>query len=70
MKNNYIYDYIDAFEKVLSVGHQYHYSTTMIERMISYSSFFWQIEKDNRGHSPIINDKTLIKEIYKDKGVK
>lgn len=50
-------------ERILSVGYQYNCSTSAIERAISYSSFFQNVEKDKNA---INVDSILIKEIYKE----
>ncbi|MCR5185370.1 MAG: hypothetical protein K6C32_04780 [Bacilli bacterium] len=64
MNTNYIYDYVNVLERVLSTGYHLKYSTNTLEREIAYSSFFQRIEKDEYGNPPIINDSTLISEIF------
>ena len=64
MNSNYLYDYTNLLERVLSFGYKEQYSTSLIERSISYSSFFQKIEKDQTGFAPIISDEKLVKEIY------
>ena len=59
MNNQYLYEYTNILEHILSVGYEYNYSTSSLERLISYSSYFQNIEKDNRGFAPIINDVTI-----------
>ncbi len=62
MNNNYLNDYIDLFERVLSSSYAYKYSTHALEKNISYSPFFQCIEVDE-GLPPIICDSCLIKEV-------
>lgn len=66
MNSQYLYEYTNAFERILSTGYEIGYSTSSIERLISYSSYFQNIEKDDRGFAPIINDTTLIKKFFPD----
>ncbi len=62
MNDNYIFDYINLLERVLSYGYKNNYSLKAVERMISYSSFFQSIEKENR--SSIITDNALITQLF------
>ena len=64
MNSNYLYEYANEFERVLSTGYQYHYSTLTIEKLIARSSYFQKIEVDEYNGSPIIQDADLIKQIY------
>ena len=64
MNNQYLYEYTNILEHILSVGYEYNYSTSSLERLISYSSYFQNIEKDNRGFAPIINDVTIINDFF------
>lgn len=64
MNSEYLYDYANLFERVLSTGYKLNYSTSAIERAISYSSFFQEIEKDKNGFAPIITDIDLIQSLF------
>ena len=62
MNNYYLYDYVNSLERVLSAGYLSTYSTSALERNISYSSCFQKIE-DDKHSSPVINDSQLVKSI-------
>lgn len=64
MNNQYLYEYVNVLERVLSTAYEYNYSTPALERLISYSPFFQDIEKDSGGFPPIINDTALVKELF------
>ena len=64
MNSQYLYEYANIFERVLSTSYEYNYSTSAIERLISYSSFFQSIEKDNNGFAPIISESALINSFF------
>ena len=64
MNSEYLYDYINLFERVLSAGYKLNYSTGAIERAVSYSPFFLKIEGDNNAFAPIINDSVLVKTLF------
>ena len=64
MNSQYLYEYTSILERVLSVGYECNYVTSSLERLISYSSYFQNIEKDKKGFAPITNDVTLIKELF------
>lgn len=64
MNSNYLNEYINYFDKALSVAHKKNYSLKALERAISYSPFFQQVEKDNEFGAPIINDFTIIKSLF------
>lgn len=66
MNSNYLYEYSILFEIVLSVGYKLDYSLPALERAISYSRFFQNIESDDKTLPPIINDRHLISEIFPD----
>ena len=66
MNSLYLEEYINIFERVLSVGYINNYSTPSIERLISYSSYFQGIEKDKSGFAPISEDNAIIKEFFPD----
>lgn len=65
MNINYLYDYVDSFERVLSYAYKNNYSLDSLERNISYSDFFQSLEV-SRGFAPIIDDETLVKSIFPD----
>ena len=69
MNSNYLYEYSSLFERVLSVAHYLHYSTATLERLISYSPYFQNIENDKNSFPPITNDKTLINSLFYDQTV-
>ena len=64
MNSNYIGEYSNLFERVLSTGYQFSFSSMTIERRIAYSSYFQQIETDSYNVAPIINDGDLVKNIF------
>ena len=64
MNSTYLYEYVDSFEKVLSIAYITHYSLDAVERLVSYSSFFQRIEKDYNGSAPIISNKALSKSLF------
>lgn len=66
MNSNYLYEYSILFEAVLSAGYKLNYSLSALERAISYSRFFQNIENDDKTLPPIINDHNLINEIFSD----
>lgn len=64
MNNQYLFEYTSVLESILSVGYKHKYVTSSLERLISYSSYFQNIEKDDRGFAPIANDVALIKDFF------
>lgn len=66
MNSNYLYDYVNLLERVFSFGYKTNYSTSAIERAISYSSFFQKIEKNE---SPIINDSLLLTALFQENSI-
>lgn len=64
MNSLYLNEYVSNLEIIFSIGYGRKYSTSYIERSISYSSYFQNIEKDNKGFAPITNDVTLIKDLF------
>lgn len=64
MNSQYLYEYSNVLERILSVCYEYNYSTSSLERLISYSSYFQDVEKDKNTFAPIINDGKLIKEFF------
>ena len=63
MNTNYLYEYIDLLERVLSTAYKYSYSTGALEKNISESPFFQTLES-NDYQNPIIDEETLIKEVF------
>ena len=57
-------------ERLLSIAYHQKYSLSAVEHEISYSPYFQKIEKDHDGYSPIIDETSLIKEIFKDDNIK
>lgn len=66
MRYSYFYDYAALLTRVLSIGYKKEYTTSSIERLISYSSYFQQVEKDKYILAPIITEKDLINSFYPD----
>ena len=64
MNNIYLEEYSNLLERVLSTGYLFRYSHSSIERMVSYSTYFQNVEKDVDGFAPIINSSSLIKEVF------
>ena len=64
MNANYLYEYVDIFERVLSFAYVKKYSTDAVERFISYSSFFIGIESNQNDLGPTLDDKTVVGLIY------
>lgn len=69
MDINYLYEYTDLLERVISVAYELNYRISSVERQISYSPFFQKIEKSNYGMPPIITDIELIKQIYSNRDI-
>lgn len=63
MNTNYLYEYINLFERVLSVAYKTGYSLGALEKSISNSRFFREIEC-NDIYAPIIIENDLIKEVF------
>lgn len=66
MNTNYLYEYVNKLERILSIAYEYKYSLGAVEKMISYSSFFQNIEKDGGSYAPITSEAALIKELFPD----
>ena len=66
MNSQYLYEYANVLERVLSVGYECNYSTPAIERLISYSSYFQGIENDGDGFAPITTEAALIHSFFPD----
>ena len=64
MNSRHIEEYITPFERVLSYGHKHEYISSLMERSISYSPFFQDIENDIFGLSPIISEEFLVNSIF------
>lgn len=64
MNSQYLYEYANIFERVLSLAYENNYSTPSLERLISYSSYFQNIEKDKNGIAPIVSETSLIKDFF------
>ena len=63
MNTNYLYEYIDLLERVLSTAYKYSYSTGALEKNICESSFFQALESSDN-QNPIIDDVALIKQTF------
>ena len=66
MNSNYFYEYVDLLERILSFAHKNNYSTKLVEKKISNSDFFEKIEKEHNGSASIIDDVSLIREVFND----
>ncbi len=66
MNSYYIFEYTDLLARILSIGYLKQYTTSSIERCISYSSYFQQIEKDNHSFAPLTTDISLVKSVFPD----
>ena len=64
MNNNYLYDYVQPFERILSFAYKNKYSYEMVEHVISHSSFFQRIESDKNNYPPIVDELSLIKDLF------
>ena len=64
MNNEYIYEYAAKLERVLSFAYAHKYSLRAIERAIAYSPYFQAIESDHRGFAPIIDDSSLLRNVF------
>ncbi len=64
MNSQFLSEYVNLLERVLSIGHEIHYCSGAIERQVSYSPYFQGIEQDNRYFAPIITENKLIKEFF------
>lgn len=64
MDINYLYEYTDLLERVISVACELSYRLSSVESQISYSPFFQKVEKSSYVMPPIITDTELVKEIY------
>ena len=65
MNSNYLYEYTNLFERVLSTAYQYKYHLVALERNISYSSFFQSLERNNIV-APYIDESSLLKQVFPD----
>lgn len=66
MNENYLEEYTNLFERVLSVAYEQKYSPAALEKQIVYSSYFRAIEEDKDAFAPIITEADLIKAIFTD----
>lgn len=66
MNKNYLEEYTNLFERVLSVAYEQKYSPAALEKQIAYSSYFRAIEEDKDAFAPIITEADLIKAIFPD----
>ena len=66
MRCENLYEYINILERILSSAYKYSYSMNMVEKEISYSSFFQMIEKEKYGYNPITTDVEIIQKIFND----
>lgn len=66
MNSNYVFEYSDLLARILSIGYAKQYITGSIERAISYSSYFQQIEKDSYSFAPLVTDISLVRSVFPD----
>ena len=64
MNDNYLYEYANILERVLSFSYKNKYSLNATERAISYSPFFQLVEKGDGVIAPIVDDSLLIKQLF------
>ena len=64
MNSNYLNEYINTLERVLSYAYENNISAFATEKAISYSQYFQAIEKDLSSFSPIINDQVLVDNLF------
>lgn len=64
MNERYLYEYVNLFERVLSVAYEQKYSPAALEKRIAYSSYFQAIEEDKDTFAPVIAEKDLIKSVF------
>ena len=64
MNDNYLFEYANLLERVLSFAHQNKYSLNATEKAISYSMFFQNVEKSGGVFAPIIEDSVLVKQLF------
>lgn len=64
MNNLYIEEYTNNLERVLSTSYITKYSTSALEKLISYSSYFQDIEEDAAYFAPLVSDVSLIKTLF------
>lgn len=69
MDINYLYEYTDLLERVISVAYELNYRLSSVESQISHSPFFQKIEKSSYGMPPIITDIELVKQIYSNRDI-
>lgn len=69
MNSHYLDEYSNLLERIFSVAIYKHYVSQMVEKEISYSSFFQNIEKEKNGYASIIVDTILAKQIFKDESL-
>lgn len=63
MNNYYLSEHIALLERVFSFAYQHKYALKVVEKEVSYSSFFQSIEKRDY-FSAFIDDGSLIKNIF------
>ena len=64
MNNNYLNEYVNNLERVLSVSYERMYSNDATQRLISYSSFFQSLENSDYPSAPFTVDRDLIKSLF------
>lgn len=66
MNSYYVFEYAELFGRILSIGYLKEYTTASIERSVSYSSYFQQIEKDNYAFAPLETSSSLVRTVFPD----
>jgi len=64
MSDLYLYEYASVLERVLSYGVANKYSTHTVERLVSYSPFFQELEISATPFRPYITSEDLLKTLY------
>jgi hypothetical protein len=64
MSENYLYEYAGLLERILSFAYAHKYSSSLVERGVSYSPFFQKIERSHIESSPIETEEKLIDDIF------
>lgn len=66
MNSYYVFEYAELFGRILSIGYLKEYTTASIERSVSYSSYFQQIEKDNYAFAPLETSTSFFRSVFPD----
>ena len=64
MRTNYLYDYVSSMERILSSAYKLKYSLDAVEKYISNSAYFKNVEKDKYYFTPVMNDDFLVESLF------